>query len=223
MELLLEDLSTHDRYKFLSAVVIPRPVALVTTKNRNGLCNAAPFSFFNVFSEDPAIAILGIGVKPNGKSKDTIQNIKDVKEFVINMVDASVIGAMHIASAEIPSDESEIDYAGVTLVDSKTISVQRIAEAPASLECELFQIIELTERRALVLGKIKAIYIKDEIIDPLTKRIIPEKYSPIARLFGDYYAWLGERYTKGIPSMEDIQRLGLKAGDIEKSDSSSSI
>jgi len=162
MELLLEDLSTHDRYKFLSAVVIPRPVALVTTKNRNGLCNAAPFSFFNVFSEDPAIAILGIGVKPNGKSKDTIQNIKDVKEFVINMVDASVIGAMHIASAEIPSDESEIDYAGVTLVDSKTISVQRIAEAPASLECELFQIIELTERRALVLGKIKAIYIKDE-------------------------------------------------------------
>jgi flavin reductase (DIM6/NTAB) family NADH-FMN oxidoreductase RutF len=216
MDLLLDDLSTQDRYKFLSAVVIPRPVALVTSRNPSGLCNAAPYSFFNIFSEDPAIAILGIGVKPNGKSKDTIQNIKEVKEFVINMVDQSIIGAMHIASAEIPSNESEIDYAGVTLVDSKTVSVQRIAEAPASLECELFQIIELNERRSLVLGKIKSIYIKDEIIDPLSKRIIPEKYSPIARLFGDYYAWLGERYTKAIPSVDEIQRLGLKAGEIDK-------
>ena len=216
MDLLLEDLSTQDRYKFLSAVVIPRPVALVTSRNPSGLCNAAPYSFFNIFSEDPAIAILGIGVKPNGKSKDTIQNIKEVKEFVINMVDQSIIGAMHIASAEIPSNESEIDYAGVTLVDSKTVSVQRIAEAPASLECELFQIIELNERRSLVLGKIKSIYIKDEIIDPLSKRIIPEKYSPIARLFGDYYAWLGERYTKAIPSVDEIQRLGLKSGEIDK-------
>jgi flavin reductase (DIM6/NTAB) family NADH-FMN oxidoreductase RutF len=101
-------------------------------------------------------------------------------------------------------------------VDSKTVSVQRIAEAPASLECELFQIIELNERRSLVLGKIKSIYIKDEIIDPLSKRIIPEKYSPIARLFGDYYAWLGERYTKAIPSVDEIQRLGLRAGEIDK-------
>lgn len=216
MDLLLEDLSTQDRYKFLSAVVIPRPVALVTTKNRSGLCNAAPYSFFNVFSEDPAIAILGIGVKPNGETKDTLQNIKDVKQFVINMVDHSIIGAMHIASAEIPSNESEIDYAGVTLVDSKTVGVQRIAEAPASLECELFQIIELNARRSLVLGKIKSIYIKDELIDPLSKRIIPEKYSPIARLFGDYYAWLGERYTKAIPSVDEIHRLGLKAGEIDK-------
>lgn len=216
MDLLLEDLSAQERYKFLSAVVIPRPVALVTTKDRNGLCNAAPYSFFNVFNEDPAIAILGIGAKPNGDSKDTLQNIRDTKQFVINMVDKSIIGAMHIASAEIPSNESEIDYSGVTLTDSKTVGVQRITEAPASLECELFQIIELTKKRALVLGKIKAIYIKDEIIDPTTKRIIPGKYSPIARLFGDYYAWLGDWYTKAIPTVEEIHRLGLKAGEIEK-------
>ncbi len=216
MDLLLEDLSKQERYKFLSAVVIPRPVALVTSKDRNGLCNAAPYSFFNVFSEDPAIAILGIGAKSDGSIKDTLQNIRDVKQFVINMVDKSIIGAMHIASADFPSNESEIDYAGVTLVDSKTVNVQRIAQAPASLECELFQIIELSERRSLVLGKIKSIYIQDELIDPATKRIIPEKYSPIARLFGDYYAWLGDRYTKAIPTMEQIHELGLKAGDIEK-------
>jgi flavin reductase (DIM6/NTAB) family NADH-FMN oxidoreductase RutF len=215
MDLLIEELSTQERYKFLSAVVIPRPVALVTSKDQSGLCTAAPFSFFNVFSDDPAIAILGIGAKSNGGSKDTLQNIRDVKEFVINMVDSSIIGAMHIASAELPSNESEIDYAGVTLINSQTVGVQRIAEAPASLECELFQIMDLTERRALVLGRIKAIHIKDDLIDPITKRIIPEKYSPIARLFGDHYAWLGERYTKAIPSVEEIQRLGLRAGEIK--------
>ncbi len=214
MDLILEDLSVQDRYKFLSAVVIPRPVAFVTTKDQDGLYNAAPFSFFNVFSEDPAIVVLGIGAKPNGRTKDTLKNIRDAKQFVVNMVDKSIIGAMHIASAEIPSDESEIDYAGITLADSRTINVQRIAEAPVSLECELFQIIELTDRRSLVLGQVKAIHIDDAIIDPETKRLIPEKYSPLARLYGDYYAWLGDRYTKAIPSMEDIHRLGLRAGEI---------
>ena len=216
MDLILEDLSVQDRYKFLSAVVLPRPVAFVTTKDQDGLYNAAPFSFFNVFSEDPAIVVLGIGAIPNGRTKDTLKNIRDTKQFVVNMVDKSIIGAMHIASAEIPSDESEIDYAGITLADSQIINVQRIAEAPVSLECELFQVIELSERRSLVLGQVKAIHIDDAIIDPETKRLIPEKYSPIARLYGDYYAWLGTRYTKAIPSMEDIHRLGLKAGEINQ-------
>ena len=216
MDLILEDLSVQDRYKFLSAVVLPRPVAFVTTKDQDGLYNAAPFSFFNVFSEDPAIVVLGIVAKPNGRTKDTLKNIRDTKQFVVNMVDKSIIGAMHIASAEIPSDESEIDYAGITLADSQIINVQRIAEAPVSLECELFQVIELSERRSLVLGQVKAIHIDDAIIDPETKRLIPEKYSPIARLYGDYYAWLGTRYTKAIPSMEDIHRLGLKAGEINQ-------
>ena len=214
MDLLLEDLSTQDRYKFLSAVVIPRPVGLVTSKDQDGLYNAAPFSFFNVFSEDPAIVVLGLGAKHNGQAKDTLKNIKTTKQFVVNMVDKSIIGAMHICSAEVPSDESEIDYAGLTLADSQAINVQRIAQAPVSLECELFQIMELTERRSLILGEVKAIHISDEIIDPATKRIIPEKYSPIARLYGDYYAWLGDRYTKAIPTMEEIERLGIKAGDI---------
>ena len=216
MDLLLKDLSVKDRYKFLSAVVIPRPVAFVTTKNENGLYNAAPFSFFNVFSEDPALVVLGISTRPNGKSKDTVANIRSIKQFVVNMVDASIIGAMHIASADIPSDESEIDYAGISLVPSKTVDVKRIEQAPVSLECQLYQIIDLTERRSLILGEVLAIHIADELIDPESKRLIPAKYSPIARLFGEYYAWLGDRYAKSIPTFEEVKALGLKAGDIPK-------
>ena len=169
-----------------------------------------------VFSEDPAIVVLGISTRPSGRIKDTVTNIRDTKKFVVNMVDRSIIGAMHIASAEIPSDESEIDYAGIDLVDCQVIDVKRIKQAPVSLECQLFQTIELSERRSLILGEVLAIHIDDAIMDLETKRLIPEKYSPIARLYGDYYAWLGDRYTKAIPTMEEIRTLGLRAGDIKE-------
>ena len=85
-----------------------------------------------------------------------------------------------------------------------------------SLECQLYQIIDLTERRSLILGEVLAIHIADELIDLETKRILPEKYSPIARLFGEYYAWLGDQYTKAIPTFEEVKNLGLKAGEIPK-------
>jgi flavin reductase (DIM6/NTAB) family NADH-FMN oxidoreductase RutF len=121
------------------------------------------------------------------------------------MVDHRVIDAMHICSSDVPSDESEIDYAGVTLVPSRLIDVQRIKEAPVNLECRLFQITNLTERRSLVLGEVLCVHVLDEIIDPATRRVIPEQYSPIARLYGDHYAWLGERYTKAIPTFAQVQ------------------
>jgi flavin reductase (DIM6/NTAB) family NADH-FMN oxidoreductase RutF len=212
----LENLPTQEKYKFLSALVIPRPVAFVTSQNPEGLHNAAPFSFFNMFSEEPAIVILGISHRPNGKSKDTINNIRSKQQFAINMVDRSIIGAMHIASADFSSDESEIDYAGITLMPCTQIDVMRIAEAPVSFECRVFQIIDLSDRRALILGEVLGIHLADRILDPITKRVIPEEYSPIARLYGNEYAWLGKRYSKAIPSIDEIHQLGLAAGDLPK-------
>ena len=116
-----------------------------------------------------------------------------------------MIEAMHICSSDVPPDESEIDYADVTLTPSRLVDAQRIAEAPASLECQLFQLINLTDRRTLVIGEVLCVHVLDEIIDPTTKRVIPEQYSPIARLYGDHYAWLGERYTRAIPSFEEVK------------------
>jgi len=213
----INELSQYDRYKFLSALVVPRPVAFVTSMNSEGLHNAAPVSFFNLFSEDPALVVLGFSHKPTGTSKDTINNIRSKQQFVVNMVDKNIIGAMHIASANFPSDESEIDYAGIHLSPSQHVEVMRITESPVSLECKVFEIKDLTERRALVLGEVLAINIADRIFDPQTRRIIPEEYSPIARLFGNEYAWLGERYTKKIPTLDEIKELGLKAGDVPNS------
>ena len=205
MEFVLKDIPVAERYKFLTAVVIPRPVALVTSRSEGGLHNAAPFSFFNLFSEEPAIVVLGFSARPDNSTKDTLRNIRKTEQFVVNMVDRRIIDAMHICSSDVPSDESEIDYAGVSLLPSRMVDVQRIAESPASLECRLFQLTNLTHRRTLVVGEVLCVHVLDEILDPATKRIIPEQYSPIARLYGNHYAWLGERYTKAIPSFDEVK------------------
>ena len=205
MEFVLKDIPVAERYKFLTAVVIPRPVALVTSRSEAGLHNAAPFSFFNLFSEEPAIVVLGFSARPDNSTKDTLRNIRKTEQFVVNMVDRRIIDAMHICSSDVPSDESEIDYAGVSLLPSRMVDVQRIAELPASLECRLFQLTNLTHRRTLVVGEVLCVHVLDEILDPATKRIIPEQYSPIARLYGNHYAWLGERYTKAIPSFDEVK------------------
>ncbi len=218
MDLKINELSQYERYKFLSALVIPRPVAFVTTKNSEGKHNAAPFSFFNLFSEDPALVVLGFSHRPDGRSKDTINNIRASEQFVVNMIDKNIIGAMHIASADFLPDESEIDFAGIHLSPSQVVDVMRITESPVSLECKVFEIKDLSERRALVLGEVLSIHIKDQIFDPETRRVIPENYSPIARLYGNEYAWLGKRYSKAIPTRDEIREKGLKAGDIPESE-----
>jgi flavin reductase (DIM6/NTAB) family NADH-FMN oxidoreductase RutF len=204
VELLIDELAVRERYKFLTAIVTPRPIAFVTTCDERGIHNAGPFSFFNVFSEDPALVILGISSRPDGRTKDTLRNIRAMRAFVIAMVDPSIAEAMHTCSADFPYGECELDHAGVTLVPSRTIPVMRIKEAPASLECELSEVVTLTERRHLVLGHVRCIHLQDDIIDPDTRRIIPDKYSPLGRLYGDHYAWLGDRYARAIPSYEDV-------------------
>jgi flavin reductase (DIM6/NTAB) family NADH-FMN oxidoreductase RutF len=214
MDLVMNEMPMRERYKYLTALVIPRPVALVTTRNAEGLHNAAPFSFFNVFAEEPPLVVLGINLKADGRQKDTLNNIRATRTFVVNMVDHRVIGAMHVCSADVPSDESEIDYAGVTLAPSRVVDVQRIAQAPASLECRLYQVIEVSEYRTLIVGEVVSIHVLDEIVDPSNGRIIPEQYSPIARLYGEHYAWLGARYTKAIPSFDDLRTHGPEAGRV---------
>ncbi len=205
MELVLDELPVRERYKFLTAIVTPRPIALVTSCDRDGVHNAGPFSFFNVFSEDPPLVVLGINSRPDGRLKDTLRNIEATKSFVVAMVDRSIADAMHICSAEFPYGENEVEHAGVTLVPSRTVPVKRIKEAPASLECTLWQVITLSERRRLVLGHVKCVHILDEIFDADSRRILPERYSPLGRLYGDHYAWLGERYSRPVPSYEEAK------------------
>lgn len=217
MELNLDELPVQERYKFLSALVIPRPIALVSTRDAGGVYNCAPFSFFNLFSEDPAVVVLGFSSRSEDKSldtrKDTLRNIERTGAFVINMVDRPMAEAMNVCATDFPPEMSEADAAGFTLVPSRFIDVKRIAQSPVNLECRLFQRIELSYRRHLILGEVLCVHVRDDIIDPKTRRVIPEKYDPLARLYGIHYAWLGERFQMGIEPFEQWQARQPKAAE----------
>jgi flavin reductase (DIM6/NTAB) family NADH-FMN oxidoreductase RutF len=132
----LRDLSKQDRYKLLSGIVIPRPIALVTTLDANGAVNAGPFSFFNVFSEDPPLVALGLQHKADRTPKDTTRNIHRDGEFVVNMVDEALASAMNDCAVDFPSGESEVAALGLAVSPSVDVKVPRLAAAPFALECK---------------------------------------------------------------------------------------
>src|SRR5882724_12120476 len=148
----LRDLSPHDRYKLLCGVVVPRPIALVTTLDANGAVNAAPFSFFNVFSEDPPIVVLGLQHKADRSPKDTTRNIHRDGEFVIHMVDEPLASAMNDCAVDFPSGESEVAAAGLATLPSVDVRVPRLSAAPFALECKRSVSLAFGPGREMLVG-----------------------------------------------------------------------
>jgi flavin reductase (DIM6/NTAB) family NADH-FMN oxidoreductase RutF len=194
VDLELATLSAHERYKLLIGLVIPRPIAWISTRSENGVANCAPFSFFNVFSEDPPLCVIGINPRKDGAMKHTLKNIRRTREFVVNLVDEATANAMHISSYEFPEDESEFDKAGLTAAPAATVQHPRVAQAAACLECRLYRLIEVSGTRELVLGEIQLVHAREGIIDPQSKRISEQHYRPIGRLFADRYCTTRQRF-----------------------------
>lgn len=196
MDLRLSELPALERYKLLIGLVIPRPIAWISTRSANGVANCAPFSFFNVFSEDPPLCVVGINPRSSdGAMKHSLKNIRRTGEFVVNLVDEASASAMHLSSEELPEEESEFEKAGLTQATAALVRHPRIAEAAACLECRLFQLIEVSATRELVLGEILLVHARDGIIDPKTKRISEQAYHPIGRLFGNRYCTTRQRFN----------------------------
>jgi flavin reductase (DIM6/NTAB) family NADH-FMN oxidoreductase RutF len=195
MDLKLADISAHERYKLLIGLVIPRPIAWISTWSENGVANCAPFSFFNVFSEDPPLCVIGINPRSDGAMKHSLKNIRRTREFVVNLVDEATANAMHLSSREFPEDVSEFQQAGLTSAPAKVVQHPRIAEAAACLECRVERILEVSGTRELVLGEIVLIHARDGVIDPQSKRISESHYRPIGRLFGDRYCTTRQRFN----------------------------
>lgn len=194
MELELARLSAHERYKLLIGLVIPRPIAWVSTWSANGIANCAPFSFFNVISEAPPLCILSFNPRSDGVMKHTLKNIGRTGEFVVNLVDEGTANAMHASAAEIPESESEFARSGLTPVPAKLVKHPRIGEAPAAFECRLERRIEFGPEREMVVGEILLVHARDGIIDPTTKRISEERYRPVGRLYGNRYCTTRQRF-----------------------------
>jgi len=195
VDLKLAEVSPHERYKLLIGLVIPRPIAWISTRSANGVANCAPFSFFNVFSEEPPLCVIGINPRSDGAMKHSLKNIRRTREFVVNLVDEATANAMHVSSRELPEDESEFESAGLSEAPAALVQHPRIAEAAACLECRLERVIEISGTRQLVLGEIVLVHARDGIIDPQTKRISEERYRPIGRLFADRYCTTRQRFN----------------------------
>jgi flavin reductase (DIM6/NTAB) family NADH-FMN oxidoreductase RutF len=192
-------IGSRDRYRLLTNFVGPRPIALVSTRSANGRNNAAPMSFFNVFSQDPPIVILGIQGKPSGGEKDTIGNIRRNGAFVVNMVDMALAEAMIVCSVTFAPDIDEIAFAGLTPAACRQIAADRIAESPCAMECRVERIIDYP-RRAIVLGEVVEMHVRDDCLDPAGRYVRPERYQPIARLHADNYVTSDRQFVLRKPA-----------------------
>ena len=195
----LDELTASERYKLLTALVIPRPIAWVTTVSLEGINNAAPYSFFNVFGQDPAVIILGLEHKADGTAKDTENNINLLNEFVVNLVSSKVLGNMVDTAAAYAPGESEPDILGLSLTSSKKVKPPRITDSPVAIECERIMSLSLSRERSILLGRAVSIFAKEGLIDSTTLQVDWANDYPIARLFADQYAEISRIRRYSIP------------------------
>jgi len=186
MEFDFEHLPPQDRYRLLCSFVAPRPIALVTTASKEGAPNAAPMSFFNVFSQDPPIVILGIQTRPDGVEKETMRNIRRSGEFVVNLCDMAIAQQMVDCGINFPDDVDEVSMTGMNHAPSLKIAPPRVREAPASMECRVSQIIDYP-RRAIVLGEVVQMHVRETCLDEAGRYLREGVYQPVARLHADNY------------------------------------
>jgi flavin reductase (DIM6/NTAB) family NADH-FMN oxidoreductase RutF len=193
MEYDPQQLKPRERYKVLTSFVLPRPIAWVTTIGPTGVVNAAPFSFFNVFAEDPPLCMFAANPGPDGLIKDTVANILRSNEFVVNMTDEPLARAMHETSGDFPPEIGEPGYLGLKLAPSTKISVPRLADAPWAMECKTWKTIDVNNDRLFIFGEGLNFYIRDELWDPTAMRVHMDRYHPIGRMFADRYCRTDDR------------------------------
>ena len=196
-------LPPEDRYRLLTNFVGPRPIALVTTRAPSGVANAAPMSFFNVFGHDPAILALGIQPRLDGRPKDTVANMRATGEFVVHVVDADMAQAMLICGLGVDPDVDELDLAGLDATPGTQVRAPRIIGAACAMDCRVERIIDWP-RRALILGEVVQMHVRDDCLDVQGRYVNPEVYQPIARLHADNYITSDRQFVMNTPALSDV-------------------
>ncbi len=186
MELDLAGQHADRAYALLASLVTPRPIAWVTSLGPDGAVNAAPFSFFNVLGDEPPIIGFCPGDRDDGTPKDTVRNIRLSHEFVVNLVDEGLAEAMNKTSASLPYGVSEIEHAGLSTAPSSLVKPPRIAEAPASLECVEWGTLQIGANR-LIIGLVKRLHVREDLIDPEELRIHTERFQVIGRMASPHW------------------------------------
>ena len=165
------ELPTNDRYKLIVSTVVPRPIAWVVSQDAAGQVNAAPYSFFNAFSDDPVVIGIGCGPRPAGAPKDTLANIQATGQFVVCLVSEELASRMNVTATDFEPEVDELAEAGLTPAPSAKVAPPRVAESPVALECETFQLVP-AGRHTIVLGRVLAMHIRDDCVMNLEKRYV---------------------------------------------------
>lgn len=189
-----------DVYKVLIGSVVPRPIAFVSTISPEGVLNLAPFSFFNAVCADPPMIVFATGNKRGGLPKDTLRNIQQTGEFVVNIVSETIAEAMNLTSGEYPPEIDEFQVSGLTPIPSERIRPPRVGESPVQMECRLHQLVTLSERPrggSLIIGEVVLIHAADEVLDGF--KVDPAALRAVARMGGDAYCRTTDRFELPRP------------------------
>jgi flavin reductase (DIM6/NTAB) family NADH-FMN oxidoreductase RutF len=184
-------------YKLLTGIIIPRPIGWISTIDGNGISNLAPFSYFNMVSSDPPCVMFSTR-RDNNKNKDTLNNVLQNGQFVVNLVTLDVVEQMNATSEAVDAIVDEFELANLTPIDSTSIKPKRVKESPIHLECEMIHHYFIDNNEGggacIVIGKIITIHIDDTILME-NNRINLDVYKPVARLAGSNYSTLGELFS----------------------------
>ncbi len=187
-------LSPGAAYRLLAGLVVPRPIAWVSTQAADGTLNAAPYSFFNAMGANPPTVVFAPGNRGPDVAKDTAANIAENGQFVVNLVDEDQAKAMNVTAGDFPSEVSEFDVAGLETEPSVVIQPPRIAGALAALECLEHQTLMVGGNR-LVIGIVQYAHLREGIFDPETFLINVEAYPIVGRMQSpDFYTRTRERF-----------------------------
>jgi len=203
LELNPEELSHSELYAHMIRLITPRPIAWVSTVSNDGKPNLAPFSYFNAVGSNPPTLMFCPANRPDGTPKDTLANIQANGEFVVNVVSFDLAEQMNQSAAAYDTEVSEFEACGLTAAASSLVKPPRVAEARAHFECRLHSVINLGTGPAganLVLGRIVAIRIDDEVLDD-RGRADPAKLDTIGRLGGISYSRTTDRFDIDRPTV----------------------
>lgn len=214
MDWAASDLDDRTLYKLLVNTVLPRPIALVTTVDPHGVLNAAPFSFFNVFSHAPPLVVLGIeGRQQPAPLKDTMANIRRMGGFVVNLVDRTMVEAMTLCAIDLPPDVDELREASLTPRPARKVAAPLIEQSPVQFECRETVSLSLgTRDRNLVVGEIVHLHIRDGLVNERFHVDI-DALDLIGRLHGaDWYVTTHDRFRVPRISVDEWNARRRKAG-----------
>ena len=188
-ELIIDPKKFNGFGKVFTGVIVPRPIAFVSTVSKEGNVNLSPYSFFNAVTYDPPTLVFSISkFLSNGEIKPTLKNIQENSEFVVNIVSNDIADAMNITSGEYSEDTNEFEVSGLTQIDSQIVRPPRVAESPVNMECKLERIVELgseSDPHGLVIGEVVLLHLDDDVVSG--NHIDHQKLDPVGRLAGNMY------------------------------------